>query len=108
MGAILFMAEAVRLPHRLAQCHGGGHRDIDRAQTGPHRDQEPRIGGLMHRVGHAGELAPEQQDVVRPVAVIEIGQVAAVVKRSSRRPSERRQASNAVQEAWRRSVTWSR
>ena len=44
MGVILFIGEALRLPQGLTQCHGGGHRHIDRAQTGLHRDFEPGVG----------------------------------------------------------------
>ena len=40
------------LPHRLAHRHRAGHRHIERAQALPHRDQEPRVGRLMHRIGH--------------------------------------------------------
>ena len=64
---------AIRLPQRLAQCHGRRHRDIERAQTRLDRDRQPRIGGGDDLVGYPGGFPPEQQDVVRPVAEIQIG-----------------------------------
>ena len=41
------------LPHRFAHCHGGGHRHVERAQAFSHRNDEPRIGGRVHLLGHA-------------------------------------------------------
>ena len=68
---------AVRLPHRLAERHGGGHRHIERAQTGPHRDDQPGVGRRVHGLRHPGRFAAEQQDVVGAVGVVEIAAVCA-------------------------------
>jgi len=60
------------LPLRLAQCHGGRHGDIERAQTRPDRDQKPRVGRRRDLVGNPCRFPPEQQDVVLAVAEIQI------------------------------------
>lgn len=62
------------LPQGFAGGHRGGDRDIERAQPGTQRNRQARIGRLVHLFRHAGGFAAEQQHVVRPVAVIEIGQ----------------------------------
>ena len=41
------------LPQHLADRHGAGHRHIERAQSLPHRDDEPRVGRPMHLLRHA-------------------------------------------------------
>ena len=35
---------------------------------------KPRVGRPMHGLRHAREFAAEQQDVVRPIGVVEIGE----------------------------------
>ena len=54
------------LPQRLAGRHRRGHRDIERAQALAHRDAQPRVGRLVHRLRHAGAFAAEQQHVAVP------------------------------------------
>ena len=61
------------LPQRLAQCHGRRHGHIERAQTRPDRDHQPRIGSGGDLVGDPCGFPPEQQDIVPPVAEIQIG-----------------------------------
>jgi hypothetical protein len=61
------------LPQRLAQCHGRGHRDVERAQARLDRDHQPRVGGGCDLFGDPGGFPPEQQDIIRAVAIIQIG-----------------------------------
>ena len=65
-------SDVARLPHRFAERHRAGDRHIKRAEARPDRDDEPRVGGLVHPVGDAGRLAAEQQHVVGPVRVVKI------------------------------------
>ena len=51
--------QAAGLPQRLAEHHGGRHRDIERAKPRPHRHDEARVGRRVHLVRHAGALAAE-------------------------------------------------
>src|SRR6516225_12383341 len=41
-----------RLPQGFSCCHGGSHRDIERAQGRPHRDDQTDVGGGAHLIGH--------------------------------------------------------
>ena len=60
------------MPHRFTHRHGGGHRHVERAQAFSHRNDEPRVGGCVHLLGHARRFAAEQQDVAAPERVREI------------------------------------
>src|ERR1700733_14229241 len=57
------------LPQRFAGRHGGGDRDIERAQAGPYRDHEAGIGGVVDALRPARRFAAEQQLIVRREAV---------------------------------------
>ena len=46
---------------------------LSERMPGLHRDRQPLVGGGEHLVRHAGRLAPQQQNVGRAVAAIQIG-----------------------------------
>src|SRR5258707_3892342 len=58
--------ESCGLAEGLAQYHRPGQRDIERAQTLLQRNAQPEVGGVVHRLRHAGAFAAEQQRVVCP------------------------------------------
>jgi hypothetical protein len=68
---------AARLPHRFAKRHRTGDRHVERTQARSDRDQQARVGRRMHMVGDPGGLAAEQQDVIVPKRVLQVGDATA-------------------------------
>jgi hypothetical protein len=52
------------LPQRLAGDHRSGECDIEAAAAALHRNDKPRVDGIVDGLRHPGRLAAEQQDVV--------------------------------------------
>ena len=63
----------LQLPQSLADRHRAADRHVERAQAGPHRDHELRIGRAMHLVGDARTFPPEQENIILAEAMGEVG-----------------------------------
>ena len=51
---------SAELPHRLAGRHGRAERHVEAAAAAAHRNEQPRVGAVVHMVGHARRFAAKQ------------------------------------------------
>jgi hypothetical protein len=65
---------SAKLAQRFAGHHGRGQRDVEAAAAALHRDHQPRVGDLVHIVGHAGRLTAEEQDIAVFEMELRVGQ----------------------------------
>ena len=63
---ILLNRKCSRLPQTLSDNHYRRQRNINRTRVPVHRNQQPRIGFLMHFFGHARRFPSHQDNIVFP------------------------------------------
>ena len=64
------------LAERFGQPYRGGLRNVERPQSGPHRNADAGVRRFVHRVGHAGAFPSQNHPVVGPESEIGVPDVA--------------------------------